>query len=286
MQDYKFTELTRLITVKSVVTAFNAERKKDYYFAGEMHNFWELVYVVSGEIMTTADERVFSLSEGQLIFHKPMEFHRIWSVGDATARLCIISFDAEGEGMKFFENKLLTLTPLESERFISVAASFKKVIRGLRAKDFYDQAKFRMLASKTAIEFENLLLEFMNKEDKSTVLRSSQESQYEYIVSVINEHVCEALSQEQIAKLCSLSVSNMKRIFHLYSDIGVMKYFTSVKLRHAMKQLCDGKPIVQVADELGFSSTNYFHAVFKKETGMTPKEYIAKNRAILSEKKI
>lgn len=285
MQDYKFTPLTRLVTVKSVITSFNAEQKKDFYFAGEMHDFWELVYVISGQVMTTADEKVFSLSEGQLIFHKPMEFHRIWSVSESTARLCIISFDAEGDGMKYFENKLLTLSPLESERFISVAASFKKIIIGLDAKNFYDHEKFSLLSNKAALEFESLLLEFMNKEDKSITPRSSQESQYEYIVSVINEHCNETLNQEQIAKLCSLSVSNMKRIFHLYSDIGVMKYYTSVKLRRAMKLLCDGNPIVQVSDELGFSSPNYFHAVFKKEIGMTPKEYIAKNRINLTDKK-
>ena len=55
-----------------------------------------------------------------------------------------------------------------------------------------------------------------------------------------------------------------------------MKYFTSIKLRRAMKLLGDGMPIIQIADELGFSSANYFHAVFKKELGMTPKEYIKK----------
>ena len=76
MQEYKFTPLLRLIKINSVITAFNAERQKGFYFSGEMHNFWELVYVVSGRVMATSEEKVFSLSEGQLIFHKPMEFHQ------------------------------------------------------------------------------------------------------------------------------------------------------------------------------------------------------------------
>ena len=32
MQEYKITPIERLISVKSVITAFNAERQKGYYF--------------------------------------------------------------------------------------------------------------------------------------------------------------------------------------------------------------------------------------------------------------
>lgn len=281
MQSYKSTPLSRLITVTSVVTATDAVRHKNFYFSGEMHNFWELVYIVSGRVMATADERVFSLSEGQIIFHKPMEFHRIWSEDDSVPRLCIISFEAEGEGMKLLENKLLTLTPIEGERFRNIAASFRKVMRALNYQKFYDQEKFALLGNKTVAELETLLLELIGRDPKQGSSKDNTVKQYEYIVSVLNAHCNEALTVEDIARLCNFSPSNLKRIFHMYSDIGIMKYFTSIKLRRAMQKLLLGEPIVQISDELGFSSPNYFHAVFKKETGMTPKEYISKNRHIV-----
>ena len=277
MQEYKFTPLLRLIKINSVITAFNAERQKGFYFSGEMHNFWELVYVVSGRVMATSEEKVFSLSEGQLIFHKPMEFHRIWSEEDSNPRICVISFDASGEGMKNFENKQITLTPMESEKFLEITASFRKVIRGLSSKEFYDEEKYRLLANRTAVELEDLLLGLIGREAKQNTEKTNYDNQYEYIVRVMNEHCEEALSSEDIARLCNLSLSNLKKIFHMYSDIGVMKYFTSIKLRRAMQMLCDGISIQQVAYRLGFSSVNYFHAVFKKETGMTPKEYVQKH---------
>lgn len=284
MQEYSFTPLNRMITVRSVVTASDAERQKNFYFSGEMHNFWELVYVVSGNIMATADERVFSLSAGQLLCHKPMEFHRIWSADDSIARLCIISFEAEGYGMRLLENKLLTLNPIEGERFRNITAALRKVIRGQNHKDFYDQDKFAFLGSKAAVELEALLFDLIGRDPKPRPEKDRTGEQYEYIVSVLNANCDKALTVEEIARLCHFSVSNLKRIFHMYSDIGVMKYFTSIKLRRAMQMLRDGEPIVKISDELGFSSPNYFHAVFKKETGMTPKEYISKNRHIGQQK--
>ncbi len=277
MQDYKFTHLERMINVKSVITSFNAVRKKNFYFAGEMHNFWEMVYVVSGKAMATADEKVLSLSEGNLLFHKPMEFHRIWSTENESPQLCIISFDAEGEGMSALENKLLKLSPIEGERFVSIASDFKKIIRAFNAVDYYEQNHFKLLANKTVAKFEALLLELIDREARPAEAKSSYISQYEYIVRIMNEHSREALCQEDIARLCSLSPSNLKKIFHMYSDIGVMRYFTSIKLRRAMSLLSEGASIQSVSDELGFSSPSYFHSVFKKELGMTPKEYLRKN---------
>ena len=276
MQEYKFTPLEQLIKVNSVVTAFNAERQKGFYFSGEMHNFWELVYVVSGRVMATSDEKVFSLSAGQLLFHKPMEFHRIWSEDEERPRLCIISFDAEGAGMKNFEDKHITLTPMESEHFLNIASSLRRIIRSLGKPKFYDQEKILLLASRTTVELEDLLLSLIGREAKQTIEKTNYVSQYEYIVRVMNEHCGEALTAQDIARLCNFSLSNLKKIFHMYSDIGVMKYFTSIKVRRAMQMLTDGISIQQVSDNLGFSSINYFHAVFKKETGLTPRQYLQK----------
>lgn len=73
----------RLVSVKSLVSAFDMVRDADFAFDGEMHDFWEMVYIASGKAGITADERVFTLNAGQLVFHKPMEFHRICSVGGA-----------------------------------------------------------------------------------------------------------------------------------------------------------------------------------------------------------
>ena len=81
------------------------------------------------------------------------------------------------------------------------------------------------------------------------------------------------LSLAEIASLSHLSVSNLKKIFRRYSDKGVMKYYTHVKIRRAIQLLDEGHPIAQVSEHLGFSSVNYFSVVFKRETGYTPGTY-------------
>ena len=46
LQKFEFHKTERKIFIKSVITAIDAVRPKDFYFPGEMHNFWEIVCVV------------------------------------------------------------------------------------------------------------------------------------------------------------------------------------------------------------------------------------------------
>ncbi len=276
MKIRKFTPIQRILRVKSLISSLSSKREQDFYFSGEMHDFWEIVYVVSGSVMCTADEKVFSLSAGQLAFHKPMEFHRIWSDDGSHPHICNISFEAEGEGMQFFEGKVFSLGPDMAKQLEALVKQLAEVISAANFLD-YDQKQFSYISNKAGVEFEVFLFALYGQEQQDSVIKDRTEEQYEYIVSVLNSHCNESLTVNDIAELCNFSPSNLKRIFHMYSDIGIMRYFTSIKIRRAMQLLLEGETIVKISDDLGFSSPSYFHSVFKKETGLTPKEYIAKN---------
>ena len=84
------------IHISEMYSFFKFDYDKSYYFAGEMHAFWECVYVASGEICAIADDRMYNLSQGSLIFHKPLETHKFHITSDETATIIIFSFSAEG----------------------------------------------------------------------------------------------------------------------------------------------------------------------------------------------
>ena len=102
---------------------------------------------------------------------------------------------------------------------------------------------------------------------------SRDEARFKDIVELMNNHCESNLCVNDIADLCHISTSNMKRLFSLYCDRGVAKYFLTVKLRRSMQLLDEGVSCFEIADRLGFSSVNYFHTVFKRETGLTPGDF-------------
>ncbi len=265
---YTLNQIERLIEVEAIVMGIDAVRPENYYFPGELHDFWEAVFVAEGEASATADERVYRLNSGKLLFHKPMEFHRIWTA-DTTAHLYIISFKAAGTAMKKFENGYFELEPTERERFTEITAQF---IKAAEIKD-EDEQQYQTELNLAACMLETFLIKLSVEHNRLHRKPIYNEMQYQKIVRIMKENCESALTVGDLASLCNMSVSNMKRIFSCYSDKGIAKYYQTVKMRRAMELLDEGLSAKLTADRLGFSEINYFYTVFKRETGKTVAEY-------------
>lgn len=270
---YTVTPINKTINIDSLAYVVDATRPKNYYFSGEMHDFWEAVLVYSGTATATADERIYNLTSGKLLFHKPMEFHRIWTGNDNDAHLKIISFCASGDGMKYFENGCFILNDAETEAFSRITQGFMQNIG--TEKSNKESSSHSISPSLTAALLEVFLLELSEKAKLQNSPLSHSEKQYRNIVKVMKENCDKFMSLDKIAELCHMSTSNMKRVFKIYSDIGPAKYFMTLKMRRATELLGDGMPVSDIATTLGFDEICYFYTAFKREYGITPSQYRA-----------
>ena len=80
------------VRITSFCSAHMGIRPIGYFYNGESHDFWEAVFILKGKAGITAGETVYTLTEGQMIFHPPGEFHRLWNDGDEFLRIAIVSF--------------------------------------------------------------------------------------------------------------------------------------------------------------------------------------------------
>ena len=103
-------EVRKNVEIECFFTIFEAYYEKNFSFDGESHDFWEVVYVIDGEIGVAADGKVYTLSQNEIIFHKPMEFHKLWSENETMPRLLIFSFCAKGGMMDNFTDGVFRLS--------------------------------------------------------------------------------------------------------------------------------------------------------------------------------
>lgn len=272
VKEFSMYPIKKLIDLEGYFTAFDNIYPKNYYFPGEMHDFWEMVYVKGGSVTATGDANIYNLKKGNLIFHKPMEFHRIWSANGETIRFAVISFKAGGRGMNSFKNSCFALNEEEQTCLDNVFNAFFELNK-LSEKSGFKSTEYRIASSKAAALLEGFLVELLGKEALDFEPRTQDEINYHKAVEFMTEHCDENLSVNDIADELLMSISNLKRIFTKYSDIGVAKYFLKLKIRKAKQLLDEGNSAVQTAEALGFNEPSYFHTTFKRETGMTPKEY-------------
>ncbi|WP_428242263.1 transcriptional regulator MelR [Gynuella sp.] len=77
-----------------------------------------------------------------------------------------------------------------------------------------------------------------------------------------------------IAEHVNLHPKYVMQHFHRVMRMTVKRYVNSLRTSHARALLSDtSRPIMDIALAVGFSSTSRLYDAFKKEVGMTPKQY-------------
>ncbi|MBQ7333597.1 MAG: AraC family transcriptional regulator [Clostridia bacterium] len=278
----------KIFNIENLITIFYMEFSKDFEYAGESHDFWEMVYIDKGEMICTADKNRFVLKSGELTFHKPNEFHNLSGNKSIAPNVSIITFETKSREMKYFEGKIFKLNS-EEKALLSMLFS-----EGLSAFRLVDE-KNPLLQNIEKIEdapigssqiTKNLLEIFLiklrrNKEMLTKKKRRSYkingvEIPYELkaMLDYLEENLEKKISIASIAEHFGKSESTVKNLFSTYQDGGIIKYFNSLKINEAKKLIREGNfNMSQIADKLGFDNPQYFSKFFRTYTGMTPSEY-------------
>ncbi|MCK0470556.1 response regulator [Halalkalibacter sp. APA_J-10(15)] len=93
----------------------------------------------------------------------------------------------------------------------------------------------------------------------------------------IDDHYHKAVTLEEAAERVGLSSYYLSKLFKEHFQLKFIEYVTQTRMNKAKDLLLDGKtPLKEIALTIGYKDPNYFSRVFKKETGMSPREYRGK----------
>jgi len=117
-----------------------------------------------------------------------------------------------------------------------------------------------------------ILAETYDREKNNTTLE--QNAHVTNVIRYMQRHLEENLTLEQISKDFELSKSYLHAVFKKYTQHAPMEFYINLKMREACKLLKTTKMYVyEVARRLGYKDQYYFSRIFKKELGISPKEY-------------
>jgi len=89
----------------------------------------------------------------------------------------------------------------------------------------------------------------------------------------IDENFAQGVSLHALSKFVALSPFYLLRAFCAEVGMPPYAYLESVRIRHTQKLIEAGKPLVEIAAEVGFSSQSHMTRSFKKIIGITPGHY-------------
>lgn len=92
----------------------------------------------------------------------------------------------------------------------------------------------------------------------------------DYMHSNLQNHI---LIKEP-AELAHMSEGHFARVFKEYMKMSPVEYLLHIRIRESMRLLSlSDMPVGEVSLNCGFNDFSYFGKQFKKETGMTPRDY-------------
>ena len=252
-----------------------------FVFSGERHCFWEFFAVLSGEVEVVEDETTYLLSENDIIFHAPHEFHRLKSAGGTAPQSITVSLLHEGALPEKLKGGVFHLSDELKKELASIAAQLESALGG----NYDGGVCFDTLTATRRGEMENallfeatlrlsrfLLVTSRLNESEERVSNTAGARLYRQIVRTMTERVRDGLTLTALAEIHYVSQSYIKKLFSTYAGIAPSVYYARLRINEA-KQLLREKSVCEVADILHFSSAAHFSAYFKKQTGERASDY-------------
>ena len=97
-------------------------------------------------------------------------------------------------------------------------------------------------------------------------------------LNYIFDNIYSNISLEELAKCSNLSVPQFKVRFKQELGISPRSFINLQKIEASKPMLLEGFSKTEIALSLGFNTSSYFSAVFKKYTYCTPSEYVKRHK--------
>jgi AraC-like DNA-binding protein len=98
------------------------------------------------------------------------------------------------------------------------------------------------------------------------------------ITDYLTDHINEMTDIEKMAEALMISRSYLSRKCRELTGLSVQQLHEKLKIEQAKNMLALQRfELSEIASTLGFKSQNYFSNVFKKNTGLSPLNWIKKN---------
>lgn len=291
MPEYIGTRLNDEIKISRLYTVHYFEYSKRFSFTGESHDFWELVYADKGDVTVFADDKSFVLEQGNVIFHKPNEWHNVRANGIDAANITIITFASPSKAMSFFENKILAVGQKQKELLSKIVSEYTNAFKTPLNDPYTTHLERRSdatVASEQLIKLflcEFLILFLRNDPlGRQRTVRSihSSDATLNLLINYMKQNITKTVTLKELMEYSGTNRTAIENIFRENLGKGAVEYFLILKTELAKKYLReDNYNITQISEILGYSSIHYFSRQFKKITGMTPTEYLLSIKAMM-----
>ena len=235
-----------------------------------IHPHLELIYLTEGQNTVTADDATQLLRAGDLYLSFPNQIH-YYDGAPAKGILIIVAPELFPDLSDIFNSKLPKSPVIRKEQLPSdIFEQLKRICSCRNTPD----TLYKIAANGY---MQGLLAELIGRMTLSD-MQNSTDNVREILVYCL-AHYKEALSLDMLAQALHLSKFHISHIFSDRLNISFTDFINGLRIESACRRLDKGYDITDVAFDCGFNSIRSFNRNFKRNTGITPSEYIKQKKS-------
>ena len=271
---------TKILTVKEVKSANLFDLAPDFITPADKHNFWEMVYVNNGVIISEAGGKSRELEQGHMVFNRPDSLHSTRCNGKRGAVIFSIIFDCDWEDMSAFDRKIMAV-PYEAAQLLrdiidECGKTYNISVQPLTKRDDAPFGGEQIILN----YLEAFLLKIIRSEreiGESGHIGSEISGAHELsgeICRYLKAHLCDKITLDMLSAKFHFGKVYLCDVFKKNVGSTIITYHTDLKISEAKRMLREtDAPITEIADKLGFESASYFTRCFKSRVGYPPQSF-------------
>lgn len=245
------------------------------------HDYYEFYFFLEGNISVQIDSETYPIQYGDVMLIPPhiphcpiihstdIPYRRFvfWISQEYCLHLRSISPDyvylmeyAQKEKQYIFHNDQITFNALQSR--------LMRLIEELNAERFGRIPLISLYVNELVLYLNRIIYDRNAPKDKKTEI-----SLYQNLILYIEDHLDGELSLDLLAKKFYVSKYHIAHVFKDHLGMSIHQYITKKRLALCREAILGEMSITQVYQTFGFGDYSSFYRAFKKEYGISPKDF-------------
>ncbi len=282
MKKYLRHKTENIVDIKELLALEYLDLKGKYKNYTEFHEFWELCYVESGELLLKTDSEELSLSGGEMTLIPPSKLHSYREKSGKDVKAFVVCFESQSVALKAMASGIFKVSEAQKNCLNIIIEESEGTFK-TNEKDQLEISENPNLGGQQAIinQLEYLFilnLRLLSKGENSDIIFLGGEDFYAGLASVIlrlfRENIRNKITLDDICRKVNYSRSFICRTFKAQTGESLISCFNRMKIEEAERMLLETRlSASRISGELGFSDAKYFNTLFKKQTGLSPVAY-------------